>query len=512
VTARVAAVVASGAALWAGLAGPVAGAPGDLDPGFGSGGIVVVDEGVSEYAYGMTVQPDGKIIGVGTTQLEQDQDALVFRLNADGTRDATFGYRALGDGGDQYAADAAVQPDGKVVVVGQDNAIGDAVVWRLLSSGAPDPSFGGGDGVTTIDSGGFEWLDAVAIAPDGRIVVAGGTSLANQSTVYRLTTGGRPDPTFDDDGAVGIAGKSHITDVAVQPDGKVLATGYVAADHLDVLRLDVAGEADPTYGGGDGVASSALKGRGTAVALQSDGRVVVSGDTPGGDGSYDAVLVRYTASGQPDGGYGTGGAASFDVGGDEYLEDLALTPSGGAVASGETDAGEEPIVVKVDAQGRPDAAFGTNGAVLLPGTAEYGYSIGVQPDGHVVVTTDDAKASFSAVVYRLIGDYRAPAAQPQPQPTVTCHGRPATLVGTAGKDRLVGTTRADVVVALGGNDVVKGLGGNDVVCAGDGADKVSGGPGQDKLYGERGADRLAGGTGKDRIVGGPDRDITTQRS
>ena len=56
---------------------PAAAAPADLDAGFGTAGIVTVDDGGAEYAYDMAVQPDGKIIGVGAS----DGDALVFRLN-----------------------------------------------------------------------------------------------------------------------------------------------------------------------------------------------------------------------------------------------------------------------------------------------------------------------------------------------------------------------------------------------------------------------------------------------
>jgi hypothetical protein len=87
-----------------------------------------------------------------------------------------------------------------------------------------------------------------------------------------------------------------------------------------------------------------------------------------------------------------------------------------------------------------------------------------------------------------------------------CKGRPATHLGTNGRDRLKGTPENDVVVALGGRDNINTRGGRDLVCAGGGRDRVKGKGGNDRLYGQGGNDRLNGGAGRDRCVGGPGRD------
>jgi hypothetical protein len=87
-----------------------------------------------------------------------------------------------------------------------------------------------------------------------------------------------------------------------------------------------------------------------------------------------------------------------------------------------------------------------------------------------------------------------------------CKGRPATHLGTSGRDRLTGTSENDVVVALGGRDNVNTKGGRDLVCAGGGRDRVKGKGANDRLYGQGGGDRLNGGAGTDRCVGGPGRD------
>ncbi|HWI44364.1 MAG TPA: lipase family protein [Nocardioides sp.] len=93
--------------------------------------------------------------------------------------------------------------------------------------------------------------------------------------------------------------------------------------------------------------------------------------------------------------------------------------------------------------------------------------------------------------------------------TPTCEGRPATIVGTAGRDRLLGTAGNDVIVGLGGGDTIRGRGGKDRICGRGGADRIRGGSGADRIRGGRGNDVIRGGPGKDRIRGGPGRDRIT---
>jgi Ca2+-binding RTX toxin-like protein len=97
-----------------------------------------------------------------------------------------------------------------------------------------------------------------------------------------------------------------------------------------------------------------------------------------------------------------------------------------------------------------------------------------------------------------------------PRGAVRCAGRPATLFGTSGADRLRGTRRRDVIAGRGGDDVISGLGGNDLICGGAGKDVLRGGAGNDVLRGERGNDRLIGGDGRDLLRGGPGRDSERQ--
>lgn len=93
----------------------------------------------------------------------------------------------------------------------------------------------------------------------------------------------------------------------------------------------------------------------------------------------------------------------------------------------------------------------------------------------------------------------------------SCGGRRATIVGTAGRDRIKGTKFADVISALGGPDVILSLAGNDVVCGGEGNDRISTANGNDSVWGEGGNDTMQGGRGDDRLDGGGDVDTASYK-
>ena len=466
-------------------------APTDRDPGFGTDGVALVDRGqTSEIGFDLAVQPDGKVVVVGEASAGGATDALVTRLNPDGTRDTAFGIRLLGEAGEYDGGNAvALQPDGRIVVVGYTTKHDDVAVWRLLPSGEPDRSFSG-DGFQPIDSGGSELGSDVAIAPDGRIVVVGYTSVGpggGTIAVYRLTAEGSPDGTFDGDGAYGFGGTGYDRGyaVAVQPDGRILVAGEDSTDSsMRVYRFRVDGQPDPTFST-DGVAQ--IEGNTRVVldlALRQDGAVYVLGSAYNGQ-DYDGAVFRLTPGGQVDAAFGGPVGARLDLGGDETFSSIALTRAGQVVLAGNTSAGADAVVGRLTADGRPDSGFAPRGLHRLVGGTQELYGATIQPDGKVLVTGDDGTNYPGLVVYRLLGDPTAGTSQ-------TCRGRAATIVGTAGKDRIRGTAKADVIVALGGNDVVKGRGGNDVICGGGGKDK------------------LLGGAGRDVLVGGPGKDVTHQ--
>ena len=157
---------------------------GDLDPTFGTGGMVMTDLNRStDLANAMAIQSDGKLVVVGQTYKNNDysdEDFAVARYNTDGTLDTTFGaggrVRTDFPGLAAVPSSVVIQPDGKIVVAGGAfplfTFLGDFKVVRYNPNGSLDRSFGSGGIVTTTFPEGSYAFD-VALQPDGKIIAAG---------------------------------------------------------------------------------------------------------------------------------------------------------------------------------------------------------------------------------------------------------------------------------------------------------------------------------------------------
>jgi uncharacterized delta-60 repeat protein len=529
---RLALTLVLGLAVLASGVAAALGAPGDRDTSFGTGGLRVLDFGGEDGATDVVVQPDGKIV---MASFGGDTAAFrITRLNADGSPDAGFGAGGtatpdFGALGGEYATAVALVPDGKVVVVGYvDNGVGagfDVAVLRLLANGQPDASFDG-DGRLTIDLGESETASALAVAPDGGIVV-GGTS-TNGMLVMRLTATGAFDPGFNNGAPVQFNPVPQSLFVfgggmVRLPDGSVvlattILTGDASAD-VALTRLTPAGAVDPGFSGG-GVALHDLGGNDFAgrIARQPDGKLVMAARTgPGGLFS----VARFTADGAIDAGFGNGGRVGVDAGGTPPA-DVLVQANGKLVVIGYND-GARAHVMRVQPGGTLDSTFNGNGQLsnVFGGSEDLGRAGALQQNGGILIA---GQTNANAVVARLQGDGSpgGPAALPGGGPggggpgggggggggpTVPrCSGKRATIVGTNRSERLKGTRRADVIVALGGNDKIAGGRGNDVICAGDGNDSIDGGDGSDRLYGQNGKDKLGGAGGNDSLSGGGGND------
>lgn len=457
-----------------------------LDPSFGDGGSTRVDAGGSEILRDLAVQADGSIIGVGTSSVGAESDGYVFRLRRDGRPDARFGARRLNVGPADRARAVAVLPDGRIVVAGDAHDTAYTVtVHRLLPNGDPDLSFSN-DGRVVLDSDAGQQVSDVAVMPDGRIVVVGSVvfSGGTRATVHRLLPSGMPDNTLDGDGTVtlGITTADAATTVALQPDGKILVGGTAASNGLLILyRRNLDGSPDRSFGG-LGYAAVPTGGESAGIndiALGSDGSIVLTGNLVR-DNDRDALVARVTDGGAVDQTFGTAGVTRLDLGFDEDLTSVAATPDGGIITAGTVDADNvfAPLVARWTSTGAPDTSFTPKGwASYRRNVATSVSALVVQPDGKYLIAGDNGTGDL--VLSRLVGSAAA----------LRCGGRTATIVGTEGPDALQGTPGSDVIVGLGGADRIRGLGGNDVLCGGGGNDRLEGGAGQDRLIGGPGRDR-----------------------
>lgn len=527
------------AGLLAGAVATASAAPGDLDVTFGDSGVFVADLDGSEAALVMRQRPDGRIV-VGGEQsggTGNGSDGFVARFGPNGGVDTTFGLGAgwsrIDRSADDGVNDLELLADGRIVVAGRANA--DGMVARVLAEGTLDTSFANGQGVATVPFGGIDSLQALALQPDGRLVVGGYTFAGQSDAVFArlLADTAALDDTFADTGSFSEDFGStdfQVDDIALQPDGRIVYAGNIQTNgsrNIIVGRLLVpSGDDDPSFGGGSGriVLDVGTFDYAVSVAIQPDGRIVVAGGrsaSPAGPGT-DFAVARVLPNGLPDPTFAGGGSTAIDFGAADLADEVALQPDGRIVVLGRTVPGpagnDDMAVARLLPNGSLDPAFGVSGRVRLDfGGAEDGTALSLLPDGRILVAGSTAATAGGAkdiAVARLLGgDPPAapvagggPAAAGTGGPAVLCAGRRATIVGTAGRDRIRGTRGPDVIAGLGGDDTVSGLGGDDIVCGGAGADRLAGGAGADRLIGGAGADTLLGGAGRDRLLGGAGAD------
>ena len=529
---RVIAIAAGTLALTAGAA---YGAPGDLDPGFSGDGKLVFDVANSGRAEAVEIDSQGRIVVAGTVDPPSAGDAGDFgvaRFLPSGLPDTSFsgdGYFNVDPAGDADADDLGslvIDSSGRILLGGSDGgAAVDFALVRLLDNGIPDPSYGGGDGIVTQDLAG--------------------------------------------------AGSDALNDIVLDSSGRAVAAG-TRDSNFAVARFSATGPLDLSFGGGDGFETLDVNNapgntdRGTSVALDSAGRVLVGGYTALAIGEENFAVARFSSAGLLDTSFSndipTPGRnivlMSSEVGTDTQDLGLALAIAGGdrpvlaglAEISGPS---EDVALLKLDATGAPDNTFSGDGKAYLDlGASDRAEGMVIDPSGRFVFVgrTVPAVGDSTLAVGRLLANgapdtsfsadgFTLTDVGPGPDnglgvaldatgrivasgyvgPFATaewtlaryegvprCGGQIPTRLGTPGKDKLKGTKGKDVIAGGTGKDKISGLGGADVLCGEDGKDTLLGGGGKDRLIGGKGKDLLKGGKGKDKLKGGPGKDKQVQ--
>jgi uncharacterized delta-60 repeat protein len=363
---------------------PARAAAGDLDPRFGSGGVVQTDfSGGDDYGFGIKVQSDGKTVVVGESGVYPLFHSALTRYNRNGTLDRTFGtggkvVAALDAGGDGSTA-IVFQFDGKIVTAGSvihNNFVLAFVTARFNSDGSLDQTFGGNGSVqTTFGDSAAEGND-VSLQADGKIVVVGFTgagsySSLNNFALVRFNPDGTLDQSFGAGGKVKSA-SGVATSAVLQADGKILVGGTYdtgSGNGFMLARYNADGTLDGTFGNA-GVTKTAI-GSGDAfsfgIGLLSDGRIVLGGYSAT-TLDHDFTVACYTSSGTLDQTFGTGGIATTDFSGgtDDIAYGLAVQRDNKIVLGGRS--GDYPTfnfaVARYTSTGQLDQTFGTGGKVL----------------------------------------------------------------------------------------------------------------------------------------------------
>ncbi len=390
-------------------AGSAQAAPGALDPTFGSGGKVTTSFG-STYDFGnaLAIQPDGKIIAGGQSSNGLNYDFVLSRYNADGSLDSAFdsdGKVMTPFGAYNEGVDALViQPDGKIVAAGYtyNGTNSDFALARYNADGSLDSAFGSGGKVTTNIASRDEYISAMALQPDGKIVVAGfseGATTSDDFAVARYNADGTLDASFGTGGYVLTVFDADYDDayaLLLQPDGKIVAAGYTyngANTDFALARYNADGSLDSSFGAG-GKVTTDIASRNNylfAAALQPDGKIVVCGYSDGATTSDDFAVARYNVNGTLDTSFGTGGyvLTVFNVHYDDAYS-LLLQPDGKIVAVGSSGnaTGTQYFfaLARYTSGGALDPTFGSGGKVETAiGTRDDdAFGAVLQPDGKIV--------------------------------------------------------------------------------------------------------------------------------
>ncbi len=368
-----------------------------LDPSFGDRGYVFLPTSAAQLT-ALALQSDGRIIGLGN--VSGGEGILLFRCTRNGALDPTFG-----DGGvaTSFASSQAlgyaiaIQPDGRIVVAGSLRAgTSSFLVARYNSDGSLDPSFGGGGFVTTGFTAEGDGASAVGLQADGRIVVAGG---------------GGPGSPF-------------------------------VAHNFEAARYEVDGNLDSSFGA-NGLAIVDMGGTSRGVVLEPDGRIVLGGTSNGPSGHSRIALLGLLASGAMDPDFGAAGKVFTEVSTDSGCEALALQSDGKILAAGSAYPTGMLVVARYAPDGSLDAGFGASGIVTVPGGPSVSAMI-VDHEGRV-----DLAGSIHGMyaLERLLSDGR-------PDPVVGPEGWTSVLGGSPPNIQASATAIAvqpDGGIILGGN-------------------------------------------------------------
>ena len=335
-------------------------APGLVDTGFNTG------EGANGDVRALAVQPDGKIlVGGRFTLFNNVAHKSIVRLNPDGTLDDSF----QGQGNSPVNA-VALAGDGKIFIAGNSMLKGRprTHILRLNADGSVDRSFSIGPKLNLE-------IRALAVQPDAKVVVGGSVTIAaakTQARIMRFDPDGLPDEDFD----ANVSASGTVWTLAMQPDGKILvAGGFTRFNDVDagrIVRLNASGTLDAHFSTGTGADGNIL-----ALAMQSDGEILIAGDFTHVNGRPYPHLARLN----PDGTVDTTFAVS--AGTDKNIHSLLVQPDGKIIIAGDFSTFQDVQchrLARLNADGSLDNSFnaGSGASSAIGCTA-------LQPDGKILL-------------------------------------------------------------------------------------------------------------------------------
>lgn len=388
---------------------------GTLDISFGSGGLVTTTLQSMSKAYGVALQPDGKIVICGFQfSAALGKDAVCARYQPNGALDSTFGLNGVVSidanmGGDDEVHALSIQSDGKIVLAGftDDGTNKDALLCRITPNGSLDTAFGiNGKVIVDFDSSRKDEIHAVQIHPlTGNIIVAGNSIISNlkaKPVVARFWSNGQLDTTFNYDGirtlwvtALDYQYYFSAEDLYVYPNGRIAVCGWRDFPSLSwdadywMARINSDGTMDNTFSG-DGVNTynGSFNGHDKAYSLlmNNAGNLTLAGGSFVSSLNYDASFFELNIAGSVT---GVDGVLSTVAGNNEIFYGHKQDASNNyiLVGSAANGANSSFLISRMSSVGVLDNTFGTGGVV----TTNFGnnatneaFDMQLQPDGKIL--------------------------------------------------------------------------------------------------------------------------------
>jgi uncharacterized delta-60 repeat protein len=398
-----------------------------LDPAFGTGGEVVTSFNRPAFATKVLVQPDQKIVAVGTSSV----GFTLARYNTDGTLDATFGVGGKVTGPLGTATGATMDGNGNIIAAGENLAT-QFVVARFTAGGVLDNSFGAGGVITTAIP--YPFAASVAVQPtDGKIVLAGYSAPPHDNSIppptmelIRYNADGSLDTNFGSGGIANLgSGKissnypeNTSTQIAIQKDGKIVFAGdaYTTSAtraNFFVKRVNPNGSVDATFPSfvNVGIGSNSA----VALTLQSDGKFLELGNLQVvGNFQGELALVRLNTDGTLDASFGVNGKVATGGGNKDSVQSnsrIAVQGNGQIIVAGAE--GNAFKIVRYNVDGSVDTRFGAAGVVLADFATPVSVGdVAVQADGKIVVAgggdIDDVGRPGEFAPSRFVGGASGP--------------------------------------------------------------------------------------------------------
>jgi uncharacterized delta-60 repeat protein len=313
------------------------------------------------------VQSDKKILVGGMfTRFGDGTHRSLARLNPDGSVDESF---TGSTGGEVHAI--ALQPDGQIIIAGEFSKVNDSTrrrIARLSPDGSLDESF-------RATAGANRDIRTVVVQPDGKILIGGGFDLSSGKKVNRIgrfNSDGTRDNTFD----AGAGAPAIIWSLALQRDGRIVAGGdfttFANKPYCRIARLNSNGSVDPSFEAGGGA-----NGQVFAVAVQSDGKILIGGDFVRVNQIERNHIARLSADGSVD--------MSFDpgAGSNSGVRCLTVQPDGKILIGGiftSVQGTPRSRIARLKADGTMDITFDPGA-----GVDEVVRWVGTEADGAILI-------------------------------------------------------------------------------------------------------------------------------